>query len=69
MKARITYKNTWNEIKTIIIEEDTYFEIIQVVNSMFGAENIVNIEDLDPKPKLDYETNTHDDTWDWLNVD
>ena len=52
-KFRVTYKNSWKELKTIIIE-GTYWDIFRDVKMMFGEENIISVEDTDPKPEPDY---------------
>lgn len=68
MKFRVTYKNSWNELKTIVFEEDNYFDAIRNANSMFGSDKIISIEELDKPNTADYSVNIHeDDTWDWLN--
>jgi len=67
MKFRITYTNSFKELKTIVIESDTYFDAIHLANSMFGK-SIVNIEEIDKPPMPSkFEINEfNDDVYDWL---
>ena len=71
MKFRITYKNSWNELQTITIEADTYYEALNQANSVF-KDKIVSVEEIDKPNISDYNINMFDeDTIDWrvdLNV-
>jgi hypothetical protein len=62
--------NNFKELKTIVIEADTYFDALHQANSMFNSKNVISVEEID-KPKIthDYAVNQHDDSWDWLAVD
>lgn len=71
MRFRITYKNSWNELKTIIIESDSYYEVLRQVGIMFGSDKIVSVEDLDKPATSDYNLHENDITdpygYDWLS--
>ena len=43
---RVTYKNTWSEIKTIVIPGDSYWEILRDSQMMFGKDNVISVEEV-----------------------
>lgn len=66
MRFRITYTNSFKELKTIVIEEDTYFDALGKAKAMFG-DNIVSVEDLDKPATKDYAVNEFEDDWYYSN--
>lgn len=62
MKFRITYKNSWNELKTITMDADTYYEALHQANSMFDSKNIVSVEEIDKPNTNDYNINMFDES-------
>lgn len=66
MKFRITYKNSWNELKTITIDADTYYEALHQATSMF-KDKVVSVEEIDKPNISDYNINMFDEeTIDWM---
>lgn len=67
MKFRITYQNSFKELKTITIDEPTYYDALRVSKSMFG-DSIVSVEEIDKPALSDYSMNMFDDeSIDWLS--
>lgn len=62
MRFRITYTNSFKELKTIVIEEDTYFDALGKAKAMFGN-NIVSVEELDKPANKDYAVNEYGDDY------
>lgn len=48
MKFRVTYKTSFNELKTLILEEVEYISALVAAKAIFG-DNLVSVEDLEPK--------------------
>ena len=56
---RITYTDQWKDIKTIVIEAMGYWDANDQAKKMFGENNVIKVDDLDPP--ADYSA------FDWFN--
>ena len=68
---RVTYKNSWKEIKTIKLSAENYWDALDQANKLFGRDNIISVEAIDKlgKPDPDYSISKFTEFPDWYHDD